>query len=142
MGFKVAPYISFRDNAAAALEFYQSVLGGSLNIMKMGDMPHPGLAEEDHAKVMHGQLDLESGFVLMASDTPLSMESDGGQRVTVTLFGDDPDELAGLFEKLAEGGNVVEPFAQAPWGDHFGMLTDRFEVFWMLNASSGQQPAA
>ena len=32
MAFKISPYISFVDNAAEALEFYQSVLGGTLNI--------------------------------------------------------------------------------------------------------------
>jgi PhnB protein len=138
MGYKVAPYISFRDGAAEALEFYRSVLGGEVTVMKMGDIPNPELADEDRDKVMHGQLDLENGFALMASDTPSGMEYDEGQRVTVTLFGDDGPELGALFDKLAEGGSVVEPYAQAPWGDSFGMLTDRYGVFWMLNASAGQ----
>ena len=138
MGYKVSPYISFRDGAAEALDFYRSVLGGRLDITRMGDMPSPDLPESDRDKVMHGQLDLENGFVLMASDTPSGMEFDAGQRVSVTLFGDDGPELAELFDRLAEGGSVVEPYAQAPWGDYFGMLTDRFGVFWMLNASSGR----
>lgn len=141
MAYKVAPYISFRDGAAEALEFYRSVLGGELSISKMGDIPNPDLDEADRDKVMHGQLELENGFALMASDTPTGMEYDEGQRVTVTLFGDDGAELGALFDKLAEGGTVVEPYAQAPWGDHFGMLTDRYGVFWMLNASGGQQTA-
>ena len=130
-----------REGAAEALEFYRSVLGGDLSISKMGDMPSPELDEADHDKVMHGQLELENGFALMASDTPTGMDYDDGQRVTVTLFGDDGPELGALFDKLAEGGNVVESYAQAQWGDYFGMLTDKYGVFWMLNAGSGDQAA-
>ena len=137
MAYKIAPYVSFRDGANEALEFYRSVLGGQLSIMRMGDLPHPELADADRDKVMHGQLDLDNGFVLMASDTPTGMDYDEGQRVTVTLFGDDGVELGALFERLADGGSVVEPYAQAPWGDHFGMLTDRYGVLWMLNAPAG-----
>jgi PhnB protein len=136
MGYKVAPYISFREGAAEALEFYRSVLGGEVSIMKMGDMPSPELDEADRDKVMHGQLDLANGFALMASDTPTGMEYDEGQRVTVTLFGDDGPELGALYDRLAEGGHMIEPYTQAPWGDYFGMLTDRYGVFWMLNAAA------
>ncbi|WP_309069177.1 VOC family protein [Microbacterium sp.] len=139
MGYQVAPYISFRDEAAEALTFYQSVLGGELNIMKMGEMPNADLDEADRDKVMHGQLDLDNGFTLMASDTPTGMEYDAGARITVCLFGDDGPELSPVFDRLAEGGQVVEPYTQAPWGDSFGMLTDRFGVPWMLNAGSGEQ---
>ncbi|MBO3665087.1 VOC family protein [Microbacterium stercoris] len=139
MGYKVAPYISFADGAAEALEFYRSVLGGTVSIMRFGDLPNPDLDPADADKVMHGQLDLDNGFALMASDSPTGMEHDEGQRVSVTLFGDDGPELGSVFEKLAEGGSVVEPYTTAPWGDSFGMLIDRYGVFWMLNASGGEQ---
>lgn len=39
----------------------------------------------------------------------------------------------GTIEKLAQGGTVKMPLAQAPWGDSFGMLTDRFGIDWMVN---------
>ena len=55
------------------------------------------------------------------------------------MSGDDEAELTGYWEKLAEGATIVEPLTQAPWGDHFGMLTDRFGVGWMVNISA---PAA
>ncbi|MGW9115009.1 VOC family protein [Microbacterium sp. NPDC055683] len=136
MGYKVSPYISFLDGAQDALEFYRDVLGGSLSIMRMGDIPNPELVESDKGKVMHGQLDLENGFVIMASDTPTGMPRDEGANVSVTIFGDDAEELRGYFEALSNGGTVVEPFAQAPWGDWFGMLVDPFGVFWMINSSA------
>jgi PhnB protein len=136
MGYKVAPYINFVDNAAEALEFYQGALGGELTVSRMGDMPYPGMPEADAQKVMHGQLDLDDGFAIMAADTPTGMKRTVGDNISVTLFGNDPEELHRRFDALSDGGTVVEPFAQAPWGDYFGMLTDRFGVHWMVNGSA------
>lgn len=51
----------------------------------------------------------------------------------MALSGDDEPRLRGYFEKLAGGGTVAEPLAVAPWGDSFGMLTDRFGVAWLVN---------
>jgi PhnB protein len=30
------------------------------------------------------------------------------------------------------------PFDDAPWGDRFGMLVDRFGVSWMVSANRAQ----
>ena len=70
------PYVNFRDEARAALAFYQSVLGGELTVSTfaefgMNDMP------ESADLIMHGQLETPAGFTLMASDTPPSMTFDG-----------------------------------------------------------------
>jgi len=37
------------------------------------------------------------------------------------------------FEKLLVGGSVSMPLEKAPWGDAFGMLTDKFGVPWLVN---------
>ncbi len=55
--------------------------------------------------------------------------------VSVSLSGDDEDLLTGWWEGLAEGATVIEPLTKAPWGDTFGMLTDRFGVTWLVNIS-------
>ena len=39
MTSRLNPYIGFSDNARQAMEFYQSVFGGELNVMSFGDMP-------------------------------------------------------------------------------------------------------
>jgi len=54
----------------------------------------------------------------------------------MSLSGDNDDELSGYFEKLAEGGAVVMPLENAPWGDKFGMLTDKFGIQWMVNVTA------
>ena len=43
------------------------------------------------------------------------------------------EELIGRF--TAAGGEVSMPFEKAPWGDHYGQVTDRFGVLWAFNAT-------
>ncbi|MFI5428052.1 hypothetical protein [Aeromicrobium sp. UC242_57] len=74
-----------------------------------------------------------AGFTLMGADIPVAMELNEGQSITVSLSGDDEAELRGYWDGLAEGATIGVPLEQAPWGDTFGMLTDRFGVGWMVN---------
>lgn len=56
----------------------------------------------------------------------------------MALSGDNAGELGGYFDKLAAGGTVSMPLAKAPWGDSFGMLTDKFGVVWMVNITGAK----
>lgn len=127
------PYISFRDNARAALEHYQSVLGGDLQIMTFGSMPEMGYDPGEGELVMHGSITTDDGMVLMASDTPSSMAYEKPQGVSVSLSGTDADHLRSMWEGLLDGGAATVPLAPAPWGGEFGMLVDRFGVAWMVS---------
>ena len=132
MQSKVNAYLSFRSNAREAMEFYKSVFGGKLTIstFKQGGMGgHPGADD----LIMHSMLEADNGITFMGSDTPPDMPLSEGSRISMALNGDNTGELTGYFEKLAQGGTVKMPLAQAPWGDSFGMLTDRFGIDWMVN---------
>jgi PhnB protein len=137
MNSRLNPYISFRDSAREAMEFYQSVFGGELRMNTFKEFNASEDPSEDD-KIMHSQLEAENGIVFMAADTPSSMEHRPGTNMSMSLSGDDDAELSGYFEKLSEGGTVREPLVAAPWGDKFGMLTDRFGVDWMVNISATQ----
>jgi len=131
------PYINFRGQARAALEFYQSVFKGNLNIMRFADTPGVPTAEGEGDNVMHGQLNGEHGIVLMCADVPAQMEHQPFNG-SISLSGDDESTLRGYWAELTVGGTVVEPLVQAPWGDSFGMCVDRFGIQWMVNiAGSG-----
>lgn len=127
------PYLSFRDGAYDAMQHYQRVFGGELTRSTFAEY---GMDQDpaDAQKTMHSQLVTERGFRLMAADTPASMEHrPGGYSVSLSGEAEDSDELHRCWEGLAEGGQVQEQLAVAPWGDEFGMLTDRFGVAWMIN---------
>jgi PhnB protein len=126
------PYISFRDDARQALEFYQDVFGGNLNVNTFGQYGDANAPGADN--VMHGQLDTDNGFTLMAADTPPGMDfNEGAGTITISLSGDDEQELRSYWDKLSEGGTVTMPFEKQMWGDLFGMCTDKFGVPWMVD---------
>lgn len=132
MAVLLNPYLSFRDTAREAMEFYQSVFGGDLNVMTFGDMPQMGAAPEDSAKVMHAMLTTPAGLALMGADTPSAMDHQPFNG-SISLSGDDEATLRGYWDRLVDGGRVVEPLEKAPWGDSFGMCVDRFGINWMVN---------
>ncbi|MCU1509424.1 MAG: 3-demethylubiquinone-9 3-methyltransferase [Glaciihabitans sp.] len=134
------PYLGFRGEARQAMDFYQEVLGGDLTRSTFAEY-HASEDPDEQELIMHSQLTTPSGFTLMASDTPKSMEYHPGDNFSVSLSGDDEAELTGYWNKLAEGGTVSMPLAKAPWGDSFGQLRDRFGISWLVNIA-GAAPEA
>lgn len=135
---KLNPYLSFRDNAREAMEFYKEVFGGTLSMTTFkegGDTHHPDAADQ----IMHAQLEADNGIVFMASDAPAPMDYKPGNTMSMSLSGDDEKELRGYWDKLSEGGTVTMPLEKAPWGDTFGMLIDKFGVSWMVNILAPKQ---
>jgi PhnB protein len=138
MTTQLNPYLSFRDNAKQAMEFYHSVFGGELTTSTFAEFQaSDDPAEKD--KIMHSQLTSPGGLVLMASDTPSRMDYTPGNNFSISLSGDkgDEDELRGYWDKLSAGGTVTMPLASAPWGDVFGMCADKFGINWLVNIAGG-----
>jgi PhnB protein len=131
------PYLNFRDNARTAMGFYKSVLGGELIMSTFGE---GGMSqnEGDGNLIMHAQLNSPNGMVLMASDTPASMGAPRGNGA-ISLSGNDEAALRGYWDKLSEGANIIMPLMKAPWGDTFGMLTDKFDVQWLVNIAGAKE---
>jgi PhnB protein len=130
MGSILNPYVSFNGDAREAMAFYQSVLGGQLEISTFGES---GMPDAPADQIMHAQLTSDAGYTLMASDTPPGMPYQPGQNITISISGDDADRLRGYFEKLSAGGNVVMPLEKQMWGDEFGMFVDKFGIGWMVD---------
>lgn len=134
MQSRLDPYLSFRNTAREAMEFYQSVFGGKLEIMTFQDAgmsTAPGEAE----LVMHSLLEAPNGIRFMASDTPSGIPHRPGASISMALNGDNEAELTGYYDKLSAGGTSSMPLAKAPWGDTFGMCTDKFGIDWLVNIS-------
>jgi len=132
MQSKLNPYISFKNNAREAMEFYKTVFGGKLDMTSFKDGGVPCDPSEEN-NIMHAMLEADNGIVFMAADTPMSMEYKPGTNISISLSGDNEAELKGYWEKLSTGGIIEQPLMKAPWGDTFGMLTDKFKIRWMIN---------
>jgi len=135
MGITLNPYLNFRGNAREAMEFYEGVFGGKLNVSTFADF-HAASDPNENDLVMHADLEGPEGIRFMAADTPVKMEYRPGTNFSMSLSGDDEAQLRGYFEKLAEGGSVTMPLEEAPWGDIFGMCTDRFGISWLVNVAA------
>jgi PhnB protein len=133
MPSRLNPYFTFNGNARDAMEFYRGVFGGELHVNTFGEYGQQDAPGAD--KIMHAQLETPAGYTLMASDTAPGMDHTPGNTITVSLSGDDGDELRGYFTRLAEGGTVTMPLEKQMWGDEFGMVVDPFGVAWMVNIS-------
>jgi PhnB protein len=130
------PYLNFKDTTREAMEFYHGVFGGKLDMNTFKEFQ----ASQDPADddlIMHAQLDAD-GILFMAADTPGHMEYSPGSNFSMSLSGEDEARLRGYFDKLQEGGTVLQPLEKASWGDTFGMLVDRFGVRWLVNVSQDQ----
>ena len=131
MASRLNPYVMFDGNAREAMEFYKGVFGGDLRLNTFGEYGTDDAALAD--KTMHSQLETESGFTLMASDSPPGTDRTAGDNIAVSLSGEDADELRGYWERLSNGGTVTMPLEKQMWGDEFGTCTDRFGIPWMVN---------
>ena len=137
MTVRLNPYLSFRDGTRQVMEFYQSVFGGELMLNTFADL-HASEDPAEQDKIMHSMLEAENGLVIMAADTPNSMDYTPPAGFAVSLSGDDETLLRGYWDKLVDGGTVALPLERAPWGDTFGMCIDRFGISWMVNVTSQQ----
>jgi len=135
MGSRLNPYISYNVNARQAMEFYQEVFGGALEMGTVSDFGSPDSPNAD--KLMHARLDTPDGYTLMAWDVPEGAPSHSGNTVAVYLGGDDGD-IRGHFEKLSAGGAVTMPLEKQAWGDEAGTLVDQFGITWMVNIKRRQ----
>ena len=122
MASRLNPYLSFDGDARRAMEYYQGVFGGALTMNTFGEY---GAQDALHAdRIMHAMLETDSGFTLMGADTPPGSEYRRGNTVSVSLSGEDAEELRGYWGKLSDGGTVTVPLEVQMWGDEFGMCTD------------------
>ncbi|TKV29845.1 VOC family protein [Arthrobacter sp. NamB2] len=141
MAATINTYLSFRDTAAQAMEFYQSVFGGELQSSTFAEYQ---VSEDpaEQSKIMHSMLTTPSGQVLMAADTPNSMEYSAPAGHSLSVSGDDETELRRYWEALSLSGSEIVPLALSPWGDSFGMCVDRFGITWMVNIAGGSSQDA
>ena len=141
---RVSTYLNFARSTEEAFTFYRSVFGTQFSgpIMRFGDIPaqpgQPTLPEADRQLVMHIELPILAGHMLMGTDAPKSMgfTLTEGNTVTINLEPDTRAETDKLFAALAEGGKADIPLQAMFWGGYFGILVDKFGIRWMFNCAS------
>jgi PhnB protein len=139
---RICTYLNFPRSTEEAFTFYQSVFGGEFSrggMARFKDIPpmegSPAVAEEDKELVMHVELPITGGHVLMGTDAPESMgfKVNTGNNVHIMVEPDSKEETDQLFAALSAGGTVTMPLQNMFWGSYYGTCTDKFGIQWMFN---------
>ena len=137
-------YLNFQRNTEEAFNFYKTVFGGEFSaggIARLGDVPpsdtNPPVAEADKNLVMHIELPIVGGHVLMGTDAPESMgfHVNFGNNIHISVEPDTRAETKKLFDALSKGGKITMDLQDMFWGAYFGSCTDKFGVQWMFNCT-------
>ncbi|KQS66521.1 VOC family protein [Modestobacter sp. Leaf380] len=138
MSVTTTTHLNFRGQARAALEHYADVFGGEVQAFTFAQ----GGSDRDRAdgavddQVIWGAVQSPSGFSVMAFDVPPGRAYDPGtDALYVSVRGDDADEITRCFDGLAQGGTVRAALGPAGFSPHYGMVTDRFGVTWVLDVA-------
>jgi len=130
---RIDAYLFFEDNCREVMTYYQECLGGELNLMTVGESPVAAqLPPAMKDKVLHACLS-HDGVVLMASDNCMGGPLVQSKNFSLSLVCSNEEEVHTLYNKLAEGGEIVTAPKVEFWGDVFGMLVDKYGTSWMLN---------
>lgn len=142
---RTSTYLNFVRNTEEAFNFYKDIFGGAFQgngISRFRDIPPsddmPPLADEDKDLVMHVELAITGGHLLMGTDAPESMgfKMNFGNNVHINLEPDTKEETKRLFDALSAGGNVTMELQDMFWGAYFGSCTDKYDVNWMFNCAA------
>ena len=137
-------YLNFPRNTEEVFNFYKEIFGVEFSgggVARFGDIPPteglPPMPEKDKNLIMHIELPLPGGVLLMGSDAPESMGFNVvvGNNVHITLDPDTKAETKRLFDALSKGGKVSMELQETFWGAYYGSCTDKFGVQWMFNCT-------
>ncbi|HVU59750.1 MAG TPA: VOC family protein [Candidatus Saccharimonadales bacterium] len=130
----ISPYLNLQGRSREAMEFYQRVLGGTLDLLAFNPEGAPKPAAPGD-RIMHARL-ATNGASILATDGMPEYPPTVGDNFAIVLNGSDRDRLTKAFTALSDGGKVKQPLKTESWGDTFGWLVDRFGINWMINISS------
>ena len=138
----ITPYIFFAGRCEEALNFYQKALGAQIDmIMRFNESPEltpPGMLQAGfEKKVMHASFRVGDAR-LMASDGCDDKSKFEGFRLA--LAAPTEAEAHKAFNALAVGGSVQMPLSRTFWSPCYGMVTDKFNVGWMVMVPGEQPP--
>jgi PhnB protein len=134
----LTPFLLFEGNCAEAMAFYQSCLGGELNITRVADTPMKNhMQPAQHHKVAHAHLK-SSAIEFSATDwlhptrTPKQ-----GNTVAMYVSGGTYKELREIFDRLARGADdaLLDDLRDMPFGT-YGHLADKYGVHWFFQGAS------
>ncbi len=144
-GQRVCTYLNFPGNTEEAMNFYKNVFQAEfsgMGLQRFGDIPqgdgYPPIADNVKNMILHVELPIMGGHVLMATDAPNEMgfTVTPGNNMHISIEPETRAEAERLFNGLSQGGTIIMPLADMFFGSYFGQLTDKFGINWMVNCTA------
>jgi PhnB protein len=130
----IQPYLFLDGKCEEAIEFYKKALGAEVNmLMRYQDSPEPpppGCGPQDPNKVMHAQIQIGETVIMASDGRATGNPKFEGFALSLSVRTEADADRA--FNALAKGGKVEMPLAKTFFSAKFGMVADKFGVFWMV----------
>lgn len=134
-------YLNFDGIAEQAIDFYSDALKAiEVKKVKFKDFPqnpNDPLPENELHMIMEASIEFAGGKIMMSDILPSMKAVTGelakGNHVMISLVIDDKQQMEEYFNHLSAGGTVMMPLSDTPWSSCFGMLVDKFGVYWKFN---------
>jgi PhnB protein len=142
MNARVTTYLNFPGNTEEAFNFYKKIFKTEFSgkgLQRFGDIPagagHPPVSDNIKNMVLHVELPIVGGHVLMATDAPVEMgfTLTHGNNMHICVEPETRKETKRLFDALSEGGTITMPLEDMFFGAYFGECTDKYGINWMFN---------
>ncbi len=137
---QINAYVGFNGKCHEAMTFYKECLGGELTLQTVESSPIAAqCAAAMQHQILHSTLMKDGVLLLMGSDMVGPAGHLPGNTVALSLNCSSEDEINTFFSKLSQEGKIVDPLKVQFWGAMFGVLTDKFDVNWMLHYDKNQK---
>ena len=126
------PAIGFQGNCDDAITYYKEILGAEIKRINYARDADPDMGMDLPPNfVMYSEVAIHGTTFMMSDGMEKPLES-----FWMLLTFDTPEEVTAIFNKLAEGGEIVEPLAPQFYASLTGDVRDRFGVLWSVSTSS------
>ena len=126
------PYLKFNGNCREAMNFYKEILDWELSIVTVGESPAGDQMPAPKDSIMHSTLTKDEK-VIMGSDLHWGEEHSNGNGCQICVSCESEKEITDFFAKLSDGGQIIQPLIDLPWGSTLGSIIDKYGKYWILN---------
>lgn len=117
---KITPFLWFDNQAEEAAKFYVSLFRNS----KMGDAMH------QNGSVLVANFSLDGQRFSALNGGPLYKLN---QSISLFVLCETEAETDTLWQRLADGGQVMIPLEPQAWSEKYGWVQDRFGLSWQVS---------
>lgn len=140
---RVCTYLNFDGKTEEAFLFYKSVFKTEFigkGIQHFEDVPAstenwPPVADGIKKMVLHVELPITGGHILMGTDAPKEMGFilTTGNKMHICIEPETREEADRLFNELSADGIITMPLTDMFFGAYFGEFSDKYGINWMIN---------